>query len=122
MTFRDAQQLPVGRVLMDGAAVGLSTGLVGAGAAVLTAASGLLAAASGLLAARWKTEQRPASRCTTALPHRGLADCGGAGRALLPSRRLVRTRHSGRAEHRVRRTSWWADQPSRGGRAPAMPE
>ncbi|MEU3445203.1 hypothetical protein ABZ755_33245 [Streptomyces griseoincarnatus] len=61
MTFRDSQQLPVGRVLMDGAAVGLSTGLVGAGAAVLTAAS-------GLLAARWKTEQRPASRCTTALP------------------------------------------------------
>ncbi|MEW2321233.1 hypothetical protein AB0926_08875 [Streptomyces griseoincarnatus] len=61
MTSRDAQQLPVGRVLMDGAAVGLSTGLVGAGAAVLTAAS-------GLLAARWKTEQRPASRCTTALP------------------------------------------------------
>ncbi len=114
---------------MDGAAVGLATGLVGAGAAVLTAASGLLAAASGLLAAasgllaaRWKTEQRPASRCTAALPHRGLADCYGAGRALLPSRRLVRTRHSGRAEHRVRRTSWWADQPSRGGRAPAMPE
>ncbi|MEV3886137.1 hypothetical protein AB0K38_08580 [Streptomyces griseoincarnatus] len=65
----------MGRVLMDGAAVGLATGLVGAGAAVLTAASGLLAAASGLLAAasgllaaRWKTEQRPASRCTTALP------------------------------------------------------
>ncbi|NEA77634.1 hypothetical protein G3I30_00585 [Actinospica acidiphila] len=51
----------MGRVLMDGAAVGLATGLVGAGAAVLTAAS-------GLLAARWKTEQRPASRCTTALP------------------------------------------------------
>ncbi|MFZ4206854.1 hypothetical protein ACOZE4_18650 [Streptomyces griseoincarnatus] len=51
----------MGRVLMDGAAVGLATGLAGAGAAVLTAAS-------GLLAARWKTEQRPASRCTTALP------------------------------------------------------
>ncbi|MBU5948256.1 hypothetical protein [Streptomyces sp. PAM3C] len=51
----------MGRVLMDGAAVGLATGLVGAGAAVLTAAS-------GLLAARWKTEQRLASRCTTALP------------------------------------------------------
>ncbi|MGA5076705.1 hypothetical protein ACPC37_03635 [Streptomyces griseoincarnatus] len=117
----------MGRVLMDGAAVGLATGLAGAGAAVIAAASGplaatVIAAASGPLAARWKTEQRPASRCTTALPHRGLADCCGAGRALLPSRRLVRTRHSGRAEHRVRRTSWWADQPSRGGRAPAMPE
>ncbi len=105
---------------MDGAAVGLATGLAGASATVIAAA--VLTAASGLLAARWKTEQRPASRCTAALPHRGLADCCGAGRALLPSRRLVRTRHSGRAEHRVRRTSWWADQPSRGGRAPAMPE
>ncbi|MGA5372252.1 hypothetical protein ACPCSD_14390 [Streptomyces griseoincarnatus] len=51
----------MGWVLMDGAAVGLATGLAGASAAVLTAAS-------GLLAARWKTEQRPASRCTTALP------------------------------------------------------
>ncbi|MEU2989121.1 hypothetical protein AB0N20_11625 [Streptomyces griseoincarnatus] len=50
----------MGRVLMDGAAVGLATGLVGAGAAVI--------AAAGLLAARWKSEQCPASRCTTALP------------------------------------------------------
>ncbi len=55
-------------------------------------------------------------------PHRGLADCCGAAPASLLSRRLVRTRHSGRAVHRVRRASWWADQPSRGGRAPAMPE
>ncbi|MGA5603625.1 hypothetical protein ACPCUF_21690 [Streptomyces griseoincarnatus] len=54
------------RVLMDGAVVGLATGLVGAGATVI--ATAVLTAASGLLAARWKTEQRPASRCTTALP------------------------------------------------------
>ncbi|CAL9320441.1 hypothetical protein SUDANB148_06148 [Streptomyces sp. SudanB148_2056] len=45
---------------MDGAAVGLPTGLVGAGATVIAAA--VLTAASGLLATRWKTEQRPASR------------------------------------------------------------
>ncbi len=51
---------------MDGAVVGLATGLVGAGATVI--ATAVLTAASGLLAARWKTEQRPASRCTTALP------------------------------------------------------
>ncbi|GAA2908078.1 hypothetical protein ACFQZ0_32735 [Streptomyces erythrogriseus] len=56
----------MGRVLMDGAAVGLATGLVGAGATVI--ATAVLTAASGLLAARWKTEQRPVSRCTTALP------------------------------------------------------
>ncbi|WP_183153350.1 hypothetical protein [Streptomyces sp. ZS0098] len=45
----------MGQVLLDGAAVGVATGLVGAGAAVI-------AAAPGLLAARWKTGQRPASR------------------------------------------------------------
>ncbi|MBJ6613260.1 hypothetical protein [Streptomyces sp. I4(2020)] len=58
------------RVLMDGAVVGLATGLVGAGATVIATAvlTAVLTAASGLLAARWKTEQRPASRCTTALP------------------------------------------------------